>query len=101
MTSTLIRHDNNNSNKISELSVGRASVSEVVVAKLDLETKRQMITDQLSLQDPWNPMKHVVSAVIICVKGKTSHTAAMAAVDKSILIASQDVLNTTPVIKKH
>ena len=58
----------------------------VEVAKL-LVTRRLMITDLLSRQDPSNPMKHVVCAVIICVKVKTSHTAATAAADKSTLIA--------------
>ena len=100
MTLMLIQQDNNNNNRISELSVGPASVLEVK-EEARLVTKRQMIIDQLSHQDLWNPMKHVVFAVIICVKGKTSHTAAMAAADKSIPIASQGVSSTTQVTKKH
>ena len=70
------------------------------MAKL-LVTRRQMIIDQLSLQDPLNQMKHVAFAVIICVKVKTSLTAATAAVDKSIPIVLQGVSNIMLVIKKH
>ena len=96
---TPTQHDSNNNNRVSGQSAEPASVSEVEVAKL--ETRRLMITDQLFLQDLSKPTKHVACAVIICVKGKTCHIVDMAAVDKSIPIASQGVSSTTPVTKKR
>ena len=48
---TPTKDDSNNSSRISALSVGLASVLEVEEV-VKLVTRRQMIIDQLSLQDP-------------------------------------------------